>query len=213
LKPDWDLPPEIDLIYPFDNAETWDLLNKFYQQYFCDKNHRYFLFGINPGRFGAGMTGIPFTDPIQLESVCGIQNDIKKTPELSSIFIYEIVKALGGAELFYKNFYITSLCPLGFVNKGKNYNYYDSKDLFNKVKMKMIDSIEDQIKYLCQRSVAFSLGQGKNFKIFSSLNDEYHWFDEIVPLPHPRWVMQYKRKFKEIYLGEIIDKLEKVLKN
>ncbi len=40
--------------------------------------HRYLILGINPGRFGGGITGIPFTDPIRLQNICGIENDFQK---------------------------------------------------------------------------------------------------------------------------------------
>ena len=49
---------------------------------------RHLLLGINPGRFGGGVTGIPFTDPIRLQNVCGIENNFEKKQELSSVFIY-----------------------------------------------------------------------------------------------------------------------------
>ena len=71
---------------------------------------------------GAGVTGIPFTDPLCLEQNCGIQNPFDKRPELSSDFIYRFISAYGSAESFYSKFLISSLCPLGFVRNGKNLN-------------------------------------------------------------------------------------------
>ncbi len=207
LKNDWALPAGVELIYPFDDPEVMKLVSTFYQKYYSDKNDRHFLFGINPGRFGAGQTGIPFTDPILLEQTCGIKNDLDKKHELSSIFIYEMIDALGGPEDFYGQFYITSLCPLGFIKDGKNYNYYDSTELYQSVETYMVAAIESQIKHFCKMDKAFSLGQGKNFKVFKALNDQHGWFSEVIPLPHPRWVMQYKRKYKQVYLDEYLQKL------
>ena len=91
--------------------------NSFYTKYYSDNNKRILLLGINPGRFGGGVTGIPFTDPVRLEKVCGIKNDFQKKQELSSVFIYEMIEAYGGAEKFYKQFYISAVSPLGFVKQ------------------------------------------------------------------------------------------------
>jgi len=207
LKPNWRLPKGVKLIYPFDQPDVLGLMKIYYEKYYSDEEPRHFLFGINPGRLGAGMTGIPFTDPIHLETHCGIVNDVKKKHELSSIFIYEMMEATGGVDYFHMHFYVSSLCPLGFTKEAKNYNYYDSKELYAAVKPKMVKAIKRQISAYCHTDVAFSLGQGKNFKVFNELNTQYGWFEKIVPLPHPRWVMQYRRKTKELYLDEYVEKL------
>jgi len=182
-------------------------MEAYYRKYYSDSVDRHFLFGINPGRLGAGMTGVPFTDPIHLESHCGIDNVIKKKHELSSIFIYKMMEELGGVDFFHSRFYISSLCPLGFTKEGRNYNYYDSKELYKSVRPKMVSAMNDQIKRYCLTDKAYSLGQGKNYKVFTELNKEFNWFEEIIPLPHPRWVMQYKRKSIQVYLDEYAEKL------
>ncbi len=207
LSPKWKLPQGIELIYPFSNEGVWDMMSQFYNRFYGDEEERCILFGINPGRLGAGMTGVPFTDPIRLEEVCGIPNDIHKRQELSSVFIYDMISKFGSAKGFYSKIYISSICPLGFTKAGKNYNYYDSKELYESVEKKIIKAIKKQLTFNCRKDKAFSLGQGKNFKVLKNLNKKYKWFDEIVPLPHPRWVMQYKLKNKELYLDEYIRKL------
>jgi len=207
LKPDWKIPKGIELIYPFDSAETQSSMHTFHSKYFNDNKKRYFLFGINPGRLGAGVTGVPFTDPVFLESICGIQNPFQKKNELSSIFIYEMINALGGPEKFYSQFFISSLCPLGFTKDGKNYNYYDDKKLYMAVEKHMVKAIDLQQSHLCKHEKAFSIGQGKNFKVFKALNDKHKWFEEVIPLPHPRWVMQYRRKTKAKSIDEYVLKL------
>jgi len=57
------------------------LVEQFFLQFFNDKYPRSFIFGINSGRFGAGITGISFTDPGNLEEKCGIKNDLDKKHE------------------------------------------------------------------------------------------------------------------------------------
>ena len=46
-------PKEVGVIFPFENEETRRVMKAFYEKYYNDSNQRYFLFGINPGRFGA----------------------------------------------------------------------------------------------------------------------------------------------------------------
>src|SRR6188474_871789 len=77
---------------PYRNPVTSELAARFYRKYYSDSKLRVFIFGINPGRFGAGMTGVPFTDPIRLQQTCGIENDLPKKQELSSVFIYKIIE-------------------------------------------------------------------------------------------------------------------------
>src|SRR6201996_1903311 len=81
-----------------------------------DNNTGRIILGINPGRFGAGLTGIPFTDPKRLISECHIPYTGKMSHEPSSVFIYEMINAYGGPEAFYKDIYINSPCPLGFTS-------------------------------------------------------------------------------------------------
>jgi len=207
LKPDWPLPAEVELLFPYSASETRKVMQAFYRKYYPDTHERILLLGINPGRHGAGVTGIPFTDPIRLEDPCGIANEFPKRAELSSIFVYEVVQAMGGAEPFYRRYYISSLSPLGFLKDGKNYNYYDERGLQNAVEPRIIQHLRDQIAIGCKRQVAFSLGKGKNFAYLKKLNEKYRFFEEVRPLPHPRWVMQYRRKRMAEFVGEYWEKL------
>ena len=213
LKPDWKIPTGIELIYPFDKDETWAVFEKFYSTYFNDSRNRTFLFGINPGRFGAGVTGIPFTDPKILEEMLDISNPFHKRNELSSVFVYEMIHQMGGPEKFYANFYITSICPLGFIREGKNINYYDLRELEDAVYPRIIENIEHQIKMGANLDVAYSMGQGKNFKFLQKINKEHQFFGQVVPLPHPRWVLQYRLRRKQEYLDEYVTKLHSGLKD
>jgi hypothetical protein len=211
LSNKWKLPEGVELIYPFGEQSVRTVFSNFYLKYFNDSKKRYFLFGINPGRFGAGVTGVPFTDPLIIDRVCGIKNDFRKQNELSSLFVYDFIRELGGPKEFYSSFYISSVCPLGFINNGKNYNYYDDNELFNQVKPHIINNIQAQKEFGCHDNVAFCLGKGKNLKFMSLINDEFNFFEKIVPLPHPRWVMQYRLKSKHEHLNTYLDELSSVL--
>lgn len=200
LNPLPQLPEGIEWINNFDQAETRISHTAFYDKYFDDHNDRMFLFGINPGRFGAGLTGVGFTDPVYLDEKCGIANPFQKKHELSSHFIYAVIDAYGGIEKFYQHHFITSVLPLGLLKNGKNYNYYDDAATLSASEAFVIRTIGKQLEFGAVRSKAICIGRGKNYEILSRLNKEHGWFDELIPLSHPRWVMQYRRKEKMKYV-------------
>jgi len=202
------LPVGIEVMTPFDNASTMQACTLFYKKYYNDNQPRRMIIGINPGRFGGGVTGIPFTDPIRLQNDCGIDNNWIKKQELSSLYVYEMIEAFGGTDLFYKQFYVTAVSPLGFIRDGKNLNYYDDKKLQLDIKPFVIDCLKKQFRFGIDRSVAFCLGDGKNFAWLSKLNAEEHFFETIVPLSHPRFIMQYRLKKKQEYIDDYLRKLK-----
>jgi hypothetical protein len=210
------LPDGISIMNPFrDNPEIISVISQFYGRFYNDNRSRHIILGINPGRFGAGVTGIPFTDTKRLKEKCGISTPGLKTFETSSVFVYEMINAYGGPEKFYSDFYINSVCPLGFTSTGKNgkqvnYNYYDTRDLTEAVYDLMIESIKKQLEFGIVRDVCFCLGAGKNYKFLLQLNNEFKLFGKIVPLEHPRYVMQYKSKLKQKYIDLYIDEFRKV---
>jgi hypothetical protein len=208
------LPEGIRIMNPFrDNPDVKAITAEFYKKYYGDNRERHLILGINPGRFGAGITGIPFTDTKRMSEKCGIKINGMETHEQSSVFIYDVIEAYGGTEKFYADFYINSVCPLGFTaigEKGKevNYNYYDSKSLTTTVYAFIVQSIRKQLEFPIKRDVCFCLGTGKNFDFLNKLNSELHFFGRIIPLDHPRFVMQYKAKQKLTYIGKYIDRLK-----
>ena len=208
LKISTALPRGVHVLNPYQENVALDLCKKFYSRYYADTHVRSMIIGINPGRFGGGLTGIPFTDPITLETVCGIKNDLPKKQELSSHFIYKMIDAFGGPDLFYENFYFTSVSPLGFTRAGKNLNYYDDKKLTEKLKPFMIACMQKQLTFGVNRNTAYCLGEGDNYKFLSVFNKEHGFFKKIIPLAHPRFIMQYKRKHLDFYISEYVKKLK-----
>jgi hypothetical protein len=207
LNPEFAMGEGIQIMNPFQNEDSWKIAELFYKKFYDDHRPRKFIFGINPGRFGGGVTGIPFTDPIRLESDCGIKNDFRKAPELSSLFVYEVVKAYGGAERFYHDFFITALSPLGFTRNGLNLNYYDDKHLLKSSQEFIVECIRQQQRRISTADFCFCMGEGTNYKVFRKLNEKHHFFKEIIPLPHPRWIMQYRRKKIEEFVKYYLDRL------
>jgi len=207
LHIDETLPEGVEIINPYHQRDVKEVCRDFYSKYYNDNSGRKLIVGINPGRFGAGITGIPFTDPQKLEDECSIPNSFNKRSELSSEFIYLLINAMGGSEHFYKHYYIGAVSPLGFLKDGKNYNYYDSSELFRALKPFIMRSLVEQIGLGITSRKCFCLGQGKNLEYLNRLNAELRLFDEIIPLPHPRWVMQYRRKKLDDYLSDSVKKL------
>lgn len=209
LKLDVTLPPGVEVINPYQSSAVIEACETFYSKYYSDTKGRRLILGINPGRFGAGVTGIPFTDPVRLEKECNIKNPFDKRLELSSEFIYSLINAMGGPGHFYSHYIIGAVSPLGFLKDGKNFNYYDSKELIRALKPFIVKSLVEQIGCGVNSKKCYCLGQGKNFEYLQMINAELNLFSQIVPLPHPRWVMQYRHKLKEQIIEKTVNLLSK----
>lgn len=159
------LPSDFNVISPYlDNPETLIVMQQFYNKYYNDNRKRKFIIGINPSRHGAGVTGVPFTDTKRLYSACDIKMQSAHTHEISSVFMYDMIQAYGGPELFYKQFYINSPFPLAIVREVKanswiNANYYDDKQLFDMVKPFMVKSLKQHISTGLETEEVFVLGK------------------------------------------------------
>ena len=196
----------VDALYPYRDPTVMQVTGAFYRKFFDDSRERAFIIGINPGRHGAGTTGVPFTDPVSLEKL-GINNPFPKKRELSAVFIEAMIERLGGLRSFYKSFFITAASPIGFTKDGKNYNYYDDPRLVAAVRPFIVKSLRTQLDFGSRRHVAIVLGTGKNFAFLDRLNDEHHFFEKLVCVEHPRFIMQYRRPHTERFL----DKYEQIL--
>ena len=210
LHLDVKLPEGIRVMNPFkENPEAFRVSSAFYRKFYNDHRKRYLILGINPGRFGAGVTGVPFTDTKRMEEKCGLSVGGQRTHEPSSVFVYEVIEAYGGVEAFYRDFYINSPSPLGFVKRtpeGKevNFNYYDSRQLQNALEEFMTACIQAHIEMGTFTDKAFCMGSGKNHAYLSRLNARHGFFDRLIPLEHPRYVMQYQSKHKAYYLEKYL---------
>lgn len=201
------MPKGIAVMNPYQDASIFPLVQAFYEKYYNDNKTRTLMLGINPGRFGSGTTGISFTDPIRLEEVCGIPNVIPKKPELSSDFIYRVIEAYGGPKSFYQRYFISAVSPLGFTRDGKNINYYDDKKLQHIVRPFAAQCISQMVEMGMDTDRCICVGEGKNFDFLEALNNEHRWFKKIIPLAHPRFIMQYRRKQLSKYIQSYLDQL------
>ena len=205
------LPENYELMNPFLKGQAIKISTDFYNIFYNDSLTRKMIFGINPGRHGAGLTGVPFTDSKQLEKLKINHRGIQSF-EPSATFIYQVIEKFGGAKKFYQKFYFNSPLPLGLRQKNDkgnlvNANYYDN--------VKLQKSLENLIFYAMKKyqempinlDIAFCLGQGKNYQYLQKINKEQKFFKNIIPLAHPRYVMQYQFKNLQKYQEDYLQKL------
>jgi hypothetical protein len=206
--PDGPLPGSVEVRRSAEDPGVADIITAFAQKYYRANTQRVGIFGINPGRFGGGRTGVAFTDPVALTDICGIAHSLpKQRRELSSEFVYKFIEALGGPTPFYEHFFLSSIYPLELTHAGKNYNYYDATALTKALWPDMQRSLTQQAEQLnLRRDVAVSLGR-RNGEFLRKLNDEQGLFDRIEVLDHPRFLMQYRRR----YLAENVARYVEVL--
>ena len=202
LTPPTRLPRSVSVMNPYLIPSARGYLESFSQKYYQGSQKRVLVLGINPGRFGAGITGVTFTDPVALKKFCAVPNDLPQVRELSSVFVYDFISAWGGPDRFYSNFFLTAVSPLGYVKAGKNYNYYDDPALLSATTPFVVDSLARMIALGCRTDVAILLGQGKNQQVINRLNAKHRFFKTILALEHPRFIMQYHRKHISQYLAK-----------
>jgi len=73
----------------------------------------------------------------------------------------------------------------------------------------IIESLKTQITFGIDRNIVYSLGAGKNLKFLQQINQEYQFFNQILPLEHPRYIMQYKLKNKPFYIDKYLKAFNK----
>ena len=226
------LPQGIGVMNPYKNHATMRCVEQFCSMFYNDNVERISVWGINPGRFGGGVTGLSFTDPVILREVCGIETNVGTQRELSAEYVWQVIEAFGtmqgqneglgeiskkqGAERFFGHFFLTALCPLGFVQETPkgivNYNFYDDKALTAAVLPFMTATMRHQCEELgLRRDVAICFGTGKLYAAFEALNAKHHFFERILPLEHPRFIMQYRRKQLQDYIRKYCETLQSVL--
>ena len=210
LPKDLALPNGVETIFPFDNPETREVMQTFFNKYYNDSKRRTYLIGINPGRLGSGITGIGFADAYHLDKYCDIPNNFDKRVEISAAFMFEVIEAYGGVEKFYASNFFTTVMPLGLLKDNKNYNYYDDPQTQKALEPFITQTLLEQMSFPQAKLNIICVGTGKNLKYLTAFNEKYHCFESIEVVPHPRWVMQYRRKEKEKYIGVYLDALNKV---
>jgi hypothetical protein len=205
------LPKGFSVLNPYVEPGVQKLLRRFCDTFYKGSHPRTLVLGINPGRLGAGITGIPFTDPVALEECCGIKNTFEKRAELSSSFVYRFIDAYGGAQRFYSEFLISSVCPLGFLRLDKNANYYDDPKLLGSLTGFMDRSLIAHLEFNINTRNLIVFGK-RNAEVLQGLRSfQQMKFANVVVLEHPRYVMQYRRKETARFVAKFITALKKTV--
>lgn len=210
------IPDEFKIINPYngkDKENVKQITNSFYHKFYNDNHKRRMILGSSPARRGTAATGIPFEDATHLQNYTGIFIDNFYVNKASSNFLYEIMELYGGVEAFYRDFYLNFVCPLGIVKENisgreVNCNYYENKKLENSLETFIVESLKKQLEFNIDRTICYCIGSGKNYEYLKELNEKYHFFDKIIPLEHPRFIMQYNSKNKDYYLKKYLKALK-----
>lgn len=197
----------------YNNKEKIKLITtKFYNKYYNDNNKRRLILGSNPARRATAITGVPFEDAVHLQQETGIFIDNFYVNKSSSNFLYDVIEEYGGCEKFYGDFYMNFVFPLGIAkinsnNSESNCNYYEIKQFEEKLYQYIIESIKQILKFNIDTSICYCIGSGKNYEFLLKINKIYKFFNKIVPLEHPRFIMQYNSKNKDLYLKKYLNAL------
>jgi len=214
----FELPSDIKSIQPY-KGEVFENIRSFFTTYYSDTKPRSLILGINPGRKGAGVTGLPFTDSKRLQGLLNHKvSNQKQSYEPSSEFFYKAIAQYGGPKKFYTDFIVSSVSPVGFLrcnerNNWVNYNYYDDKALKNLCIPFIKETMDLLLQLPINRKQVLCLGSGKNFKELQALNEIYRWFEVVIPIEHPRYIIQYKRKDIDQYSLKYTQTLNSIKKS
>lgn len=167
-----------------------DLVKDFYESYYSKSNRRIVLCGINPGRLGAGKTGVPFLDYKSLSKlVPNISND---DSELSAQFIFEVINYFGYKH-FFDNVYLTNISWFGFVKDDKNFNYYN----FDKVLQEEFTNSFIEEMNIVQPSVIIPLSEAVE-KSIKNINKKIFLKCKVAKrIPHPYYFSNFSTRYKD----------------
>lgn len=207
------IPEGFKVINPYSNLKVKEITTKFYNRFYNDTSKRRMILGSSPARRGTSLTGVPYEDAVHLQKETGIIIDDFYVNKSSSNFLYDIIEKYGGCEKFYKDFYMNFVCPLGIVRITQkcsevNCNYYEYKNLKNSLYEFIVNSIKEQLTFNIDTSVCYCIGSGENYKFLLEINQKYNFFENIIPLEHPRFIMQYNSKNKEMYFEKYMNALK-----
>jgi len=210
-----DLPAGFKVMNPF-KGDQKELVRKittaFYLKHYNDAHTRRLILGSSPARRGSAVTGVPFEDARHLQKETGIFIDRFIINQPASGFLYEVIREYGGCRKFYSDFYMNFVCPLGIVktsSKGNevNCNYYENRKLQEALYPFIVNTIRNQIGFGIDTAVCYCIGSGENYKFLSKINTENNFFNTIIPLEHPRFIMQYNSKHKDKFIEKYINAL------
>jgi hypothetical protein len=180
-----------------------ELVRRYYQTFYPTQAKRIVLCCINPGRNGAGKTGIPFID---YRSAAQLLSDVEHDDrEQSAQFILSIINEIG-SQTFYKNVYMTNISWFGFIKGGNNVNYYDLlpplPTIFTESFIAEMDIVQPKVIVPLSKEVEQTLKK--------MIKEEKLSYPVAPRLPHPFYcsIGQRAIKYKDVYVKKISSIIE-----
>lgn len=166
---------EIEVLSDF--LDNWNHAKQFYTRYYGDRFPRTVICGLNPGRLGAGKTGVPFLDFASLSTL--LPGIVRQDTEPSAQFFFRVVQHFG-ADSFFRSFFVTNVSWVGFKRGAANLNYADLPPKALAFVEKMFQWEMKQVKPL--RIVSLGVEVQKTVNTLFARTP----VDTTVRLPHPR---------------------------
>ncbi|HCN83894.1 MAG TPA: hypothetical protein DIT07_09790 [Sphingobacteriaceae bacterium] len=164
---------------------------EFHKRYVQSNSPKVVICGINPGRFGAGKTGIPFIDFNSLSQM--LPNIEKKEAEKSAKFFFSIVQEFG-VDTFYQKFHVTNMSWYGFyhLKTRKNINY---NNLPTEIQNLLIDKFLEEMRFI-NPDVIIPVGDIVNWELLCNPNVKSRLTAKIAPrLYHPAYRLVDKKTY------------------
>ena len=173
---------EHGICIPSDFVNNREGIAAFSERYYGNSVPRIMICGINPGRLGAGKTGIPFLDFGSLSQL--IPSMERLDSENSAGFFFQVVKSFG-AESFFKAFHVTNFSSVGYLKGGVNFNYHDlPQAALETVERNFLEEVR-----VVKPTHVVSLGKEVHQSMRKLLPAG---IDCSLRLPHPSWIATYR---------------------
>jgi len=157
------------------------VMDDFWRRFYPEELPRHVICGLNPGRFGAGLTGVPFTDFQTLSR--WMPSVERQDTEPSAQFFAQVVAAVG-VEAFFRRFYVTNVSAVGYVKDGRNLNYHDlPAGALEVVERRFVEEME-----IVRPQQIIALGRQVERSIKRLMPNVV-----VSYLPHPAWVSTYRK--------------------
>lgn len=175
---------------------------EFHKKYVQLNSPKIVMCGINPGRNGAGITGIPFIDTNSLSKM--LPDIANPKTEKSAKFFFSIIEEFGIDE-FYSNIHVTNMSWFGFykLDNGTNVNY---NSLPEEIQNFLIDKFVEEMNFI-KPDVIIPIGDIVNWELLYNLKKRDRINAEIAPrLYHPA----YRLVDRNTYIETLTQYLNKI---
>ena len=160
------------------------IAEQFWQQYVPEPLPQTVIVGLNPGRMGAGLTGVPLLDFRSLTNLLPDARLPRNDTEPSANFFHRVAQHIG-AEKFYRQFYVSNVSAVGYLRDNKNCNYHDLPDAAQQI---VEQRFRDEMAVVAPKRI-IALGREVEATVQRLYDDGAI---RISHLPHPSWIMTYR---------------------